>query len=260
MLKGISRGVSPHFQRCQLTFLKRAPINQPLAVRQHHDYCNLLRRCGVILEELPAAAEFPDCCFIEDAAMVLDDLVVVCRMGAAGRRGEEQVVEAALRKIFSGRRRLKKISAPGTLDGGDVLVAGKRVFVGGSSRSNRQGIEQFSGWLAALGYRVQVVPVERCLHLKSAVTALDAETLLVNSGWVDTAEFAGFRLVNVPPAEPAAANVLRQKERLYLPAEFPRTAELLRSHGYAVETVPASEVLKAEGGMTCCSLIWQEDS
>jgi dimethylargininase len=193
----------------------------------------------------------PDRVFVEDIAIVFDELAIVTRPGAEPRRVEVPAVAGVLGRY----RPLEFIDAPGTVDGGDVLVAGCRVFVGRSSRTNEAGILQMRRILDPLGYRVCDLTVGGCLHLKSAVTSLADDLLLVNPRWVDTSSFAGFACVEVHPLEPSAANALRLDDRVIFPASFPRTADRLAARGLRVLTVDASEVAKAEGAVTCCSLI-----
>ncbi|MGH7669300.1 MAG: dimethylargininase, partial [Gemmatimonadaceae bacterium] len=131
----------------------------------------------------------------------------------------------------------------------------RHVFVGRSSRTNDTGIEQLRTILDPLGYTVDSAPVLDCLHLKSAVTAIGGQTLLINRAWTRAAAFRAYDLVDVHPFEPAAANALRIGDQLIYPAEFPRTAERLDRRGIKLHSVPASELAKAEGGVTCCSLI-----
>lgn len=189
--------------------------------------------------------------FVEDAAVVFDELAVVARPGAAARRGETEAVAAALAR----HRPLARIEAPGTLDGGDVLRVGRRVFVGRSGRTDRSGREQLRALVAPHGYTVEEVAVTGCLHLKSAATEVAPGTLVVERRWLDAAPFAGLELIDVDPAEPFAANALRVGGAVVLPEAFPRTRRRLEARGLEVRTVPASELAKAEGGVTCCSIV-----
>jgi dimethylargininase len=202
---------------------------------------------------LPGEATMPDSVFVEDAAIVLDEVAVLTRPGAASRRGEVASIADALR----GYRPLLAIEAPGTLDGGDVLRLGRTVHVGESARSNAAGIAQLRGLLAGYGYAVQGVPTRGCLHLKSAVTQLADDTVLLQPAWVTREHFAGFRVIEVDPAEPHAANVLRIGDALLMPAGFPRTRQRLLDAGFAVTVVDVSELQKAEGAVTCCSLVFR---
>jgi dimethylargininase len=252
----ITRAVPPSISRCELTHIERIPIDHARAVEQHAAYEAALRRVGCRVERLPDAPELPDSVFVEDTAVVFDDIAVIARPGAAMRRGEVDAMAAAL----APHRRLAFIEAPGTLDGGDVLVTPRRVFVGISGRTNLAGANQLATHIAPLGFEVVPVPVEGCLHLKSAVTQVASAfrrkiQLLINPAWVDSAHFAGFDLLEIDPSEPAAANVLAVNGYLICAAEHPRTRQRLEARGYAVIPVPASELAKAEGGVTCCSVI-----
>jgi dimethylargininase len=182
---------------------------------------------------------------------VFDELAIITRPGAESRRRET----AAVAETLAAYRPLRAIQHPGTVDGGDVLVAGRRVFVGRSSRTNEAGVGQMRQVLGPLGYTVSETVVRSCLHLKSAVTVLSDDVLLVNREWIDPAVFEGFTLVEVDPSEPNAANALRLDDRIVCSSAFPRTAERITRCGLRVQTVDASEVAKAEGAVTCCSLI-----
>ena len=247
----ITRPVSASIGRCELTHLDRQPIDVDRARAQHHRYEQALAALGCRVERLPEEPELPDAVFVEDAAVVLDELAILARPGAASRRPETRTVARALEPY----RRLVPIRAPGTLDGGDVLRVGRTLYVGLSGRSNRAAIEQMRATLAPLGYAVQGVAVDGCLHLKSAVTQVAADTLLVNRGWLDVSAFGDLRLVDVDPGEPAAANALRIEGTVIYAAAYPRTRKRLEERGIGVHAVDVSELAKAEGAVTCCSLI-----
>ena len=155
-------------------------------------------------------------------------------------------------------RRISASTASGfelRVSGGDVLVAGRRVFIGRSTRTNADAIVQMRGLLAPFGYTVCEASVRGCLHLKSAVTAVAADVLLANPVWLDAALLADFDVVLVDPGEPMAANALQVGDRVIYPTAFPRTAERLAARGFNLDLVDASELAKAEGAVTCCSLI-----
>jgi len=247
----ITRGVSASIARCELTHLERTPIDLELARAQHLEYERTLGRLGCDVRRLPTSEDWPDGVFVEDAAVVLDEVAVVTRPGAASRRGET----AAVADVLSTYRRLAYIVAPGTLDGGDVLTVGRSIFVGLSSRTNSEGIEQMRRAVEPFGYTVSTATVEGCLHLKSAATAVDDATLLVNRRWIVDREFGSLELVDVDPDEPMAANVARVGPNLLYPSAFPRTRERLERRGFAPAIVDVSELAKAEGAVTCCSLI-----
>jgi dimethylargininase len=189
--------------------------------------------------------------FVEDTALVLEELAVITRPGAASRRPETESVAAALEAF----RPVQRIGGPGTLDGGDVLHAGRSLFLGISGRTTRAGADELARLVAPAGYQVRIVPVQGCLHLKSAVTEVGDATLLINPEWVDPAGFAGFRLIPIDPREAYAANALRIGDLVIHAAAFPRTAARLRAEGFEVREVEADELAKAEGGVTCCSLL-----
>jgi dimethylargininase len=252
MLLALTRAVPPSIVDCELTHLARTPIDVTRASAQHKAYERTLERRGCTVQRLPDAPDLPDSAFVEDAAVVLDEVAVIARPGAESRRAETSSVEAALRE----HRDLACIQAPGTLDGGDVLRVGPRVYVGLSGRSNADGVSQLAKLLAPHGYDVTAIEVRDCLHLKSAVTAVSDDTVLVNPRWVDASHFRAFRRLEVHPDEPFAANVLLVDDTLVCPATGPRTRERLASSGFPVESVDVSELAKAEAGVTCCSLIF----
>jgi dimethylargininase len=252
----LTRAVPRSIDRCELTHLARTPIDYARAVAQHEAYEDALRRAGCRVQRLPDAPELPDSVFVEDTAVVLDAVAVMARPGAASRRVEVDAVADALRPY----RALKFIEAPGTLDGGDVLVTDPHVFVGISGRTNGEGARQLAAHIAPFGFEVIEVPIGGCLHLKSAVTALTlpaagGSPLLINPAWVDPRPFSGFELIEIEPSEPAAANVLAANGYLICAEEHTRTRSRLEAQGFAVIPVPAGELAKAEGGVTCCSLL-----
>lgn len=240
--------------RCELTFAERLPIDHVRALAQHRDYCAALEARGLEVLRLPADEDFPDCCFVEDAAIVLDELAVLARPGAASRRGELAAVEAALAPY----RRIQRIEAPATLDGGDVLQVARRLYVGVGTRTSADGAAALARIAEPLGYEVVPVRVTGCLHLKSAVTALDDETLLANPALLDPAPLRPHRILDVAPEEPAAANVLRLDGAIWAHPGFPRTLERLERAGYSVSPVDVSEFLKAEAALTCKSLLFRK--
>ena len=250
----ITRDTSPNLAACELTHVERTPIDATLAATQHRGYQRVLAALGCRVLVLDAEPDMPDAVFVEDVAVVLDEVAVMTRPGAASRRGEGASVAALLRRY----RPLRTIEAPGTLDGGDVLRIGRTLYVGQSGRSNADGIGQLRALLAAFGYTVRAVPIRGCLHLKSAVTAVDDGTVLLQPAWVDRAPFDGYRIIEVDPSEDHAANVLRVGDDVLMPACFPRTRQRLADAGIAVTTVDVSELQKAEGAVTCCSLVFDE--
>jgi dimethylargininase len=247
----ITRAVSAALGDCELTCQPRVPIDVEVARAQHAAYERVLAAAGYRVEQLATDAAMPDSVFVEDLAIVFDELAILTHPGADSRRREMPAIAAAL----AAYRSLQKIQPPGTVDGGDVLVVGRHVFVGRSTRTNDAAAIQMRGILGPFGYSVVQTDVRGCLHLKSAVTMLDADCLLVNPAWIDAAAFDGFTLVEVAPEEPSAANVLRLADRVIAAQAFPRTADRIAALGLQVDRVDASELAKAEGAVTCCSLI-----
>jgi dimethylargininase len=251
MLTAITRAVSPAINRCELTFLDRQEIDVAKAAQQHRRYELCLASLGVVVVPLPAEPDLPDSVFVEDPAVVVDELAVMARMGAESRRKESELLARTL-EVY---RPLNWIEAPGTLEGGDVVRAGRRVFAGRSSRTNEDGIRQLAELLDFCEYSVTPVDVHGCLHLKSACCALDSGTLLVNRAWIDPAPLEGLRLIDVE--EPWSADVLAIGETVLMPAGFPETRRKLEASGWKVETVDVSELQKAEAGVTCMSVIFE---
>ncbi len=247
----LTRGISPALAHCELTHLSRVPIDLARARAQHAAYEATLSRLGWTVQRLPDIPEHPDGVFVEDTAIVLSELAVLTRPGAASRRGEVSSVEAALAPY----RSLVHIKAPGTLDGGDVVVLGQKIYVGHTTRSNEAGIAQLRAHVAPFGYTVTSVPVTGCLHLKSAATAVARNTVLLNPAWVDPAIFEGCTVLHVDPAEPMAANAVWLGNAVLCAEAYPVTNARLRTHGLTVHTTPADELAKAEGALTCCSLL-----
>ena len=253
MLMALTREVSPSFQDCALTHLNRVPIDLDRARAQHADYEWALVEAGCTVRRLDAGPDLPDSVFIEDAAIVLPEGAIITRPGADSRRAETLVVAAALARHGLP---LREIEAPATLDGGDVLVIGRSIFIGESDRTNAAGIDQVRKILQRR-YKVHGIPLEGCLHLKSAVTSVADDTLLINREWVSPTAFKKFTLIDIDPQEPYAANALRLPDRLLYPAAFPRTCERLKNEGLKVRTVDVDELAKAEGAVTCCSLVFE---
>jgi dimethylargininase len=252
MTIAITREVSATIERCELAHLARQPIDPARARAQHAAYEECLRRAGCEVVRLPEAPDMPDAVFVEDAAVVLDELAVITRPGAASRRAETAAVAEAL----APRRPLVTLAAPATLDGGDVLRVDRTLYVGRTARTSAEGAAALRAAVAPFGYRVVEVPVEGCLHLKSAATLAAEHLLLVQPEWVDVCAFdPALETVSVDPAEPYAANVLLVRGTVIAPAEFPRTRERLEARGAHVAAVEVSELAKAEGAVTCCSLL-----
>jgi len=247
----ITREVSPRFDECERTCIARVPIDVGIARSQHGAYVRALRALGCEVIELPAEPDLPDSVFVEDIALVLPEAAVITRPGADSRKPERDSVASALAPY----RPLLHIVAPARLDGGDVLVLGRMLYVGLSTRSGPAAIAQLNDLLGGFGYTAVGVEVRGCLHLKSAVTALGDDALLVNPDRVDVSRFEGFECIEVDPAEPDAANCLPVGGSVICSAAYPRTREKLERLGYRVVAIALDELAKAEGAVTCCSLL-----
>lgn len=247
----LTRAPSPQIAACQLTHLERRPIDFERLLRQHQAYCRALEAWGCRVVTLEADPTFPDGVFVEDTAVVLDEIAVLTRPGAPSRELEVDAIAPRLAPL----RSLHRIQAPATLDGGDVVRLGRTLFVGASTRTNSAGREALAAIVAPFGYEVVAVEVRGSLHLKTAVTAVADEVLLVNRRWIDVAPFAGYELVDVAEQEPFAANALRIGAKLLAAAEHQRTLERLRRRGFEPHTIDFDELAKAEAGLTCCSIV-----
>jgi dimethylargininase len=253
MLTAITRAVSPGIVKCELTFMDRQVIDLPKAIAQHHAYEQLLEKLGARVISLPAEPELPDSMFVEDPAIVLDELAVIFPLGTESRRPEAALLAQALGKF----RRLEYVTLPGRIEGGDILRVGRKVYVGLSQRTNSEGIRQLKAILAPHKHEVVPVKVRECLHLKSAITYLGRNTLLANSAWFDARPFTGYEWVDVAPEEPHAANALTIHDTVIFPASFPRTRALIEAADFPVVTLDISELQKAESGLTCSSLLFE---
>jgi dimethylargininase len=251
-MQALLRPVSAAMARCELTHLARTRIDVALARRQHEQYAAALAGLGCQVVTLAPEPELPDSVFVEDTAIVLDEIAILTRPGATSRRPEVAAVAGALEKW----RTCVVVEAPGTLDGGDVLLIGRTLYVGRSGRSDSEGVRQLAAAVAPFGYRTVPVPVSGCLHLKSAVTQVGPDTLLINGRWVDRGHFPGQRFIEIAPEEPHAANALRIGDTVLHPASAPRSRERLESAGLSVLPLDLSEIEKAEGAVTCCSLVF----
>jgi dimethylargininase len=253
VLTAITRAVSPAIVDCELSFIPRQPIDLQIAREQHHSYEQLLEKLGACVVSLASEPDLPDSMFVEDPAIVLDELAVIFPLGTESRRLEA----ASLAEAISKFRTLRYVALPGNLEGGDILRIGRKLFVGVTKRSNTEGIRQLAAILVPHHYEVIPVPVTGCLHLKSAVTCLGRQTLLGNRAWFDAAPFSGYDWIDVDPAEPHAANALALGSTVIFPASFPRTRARVEAQGFDVTPLDISELQKAESGLTCSSLIFQ---
>ncbi len=252
-LVAVTRPPTEALARCELTYLDRQPIDITVALAQHRAYEACLSRLGAEVVSLAPEPDLPDAVFVEDVAVVLDQVAIITCPGAVSRRRERASIAAALKAC----RSVQHIAAPATVDGGDVLCVGNVLYVGRSTRTDAAGIAELERIAVPFGYVVQPVAVTGCLHLKSACSHVGDGVLLVNRNWIDAASIQDEQLVDVPPGEPNAANTLMVGDTVVAAVGFPRTVALLERLGRTVETVELSELRKAEAGGSCMSLIFE---
>ena len=254
MILALTREPARALDACELTYREREPIDAGVAAAQHRGYCDALEACGARVVTLPALDELPDSVFVEDTAIVLDEVAVLTRPGVESRRGEVGLIEPEAARL----RSVVRVEAPATLEGGDVLRLGRTLYVGLTPRTNAEGAAALRRLAAPYGYEVVTVEPRGCLHLKTGCSGLGEETVLVNPDWVDAAVFHGREVVAVDASEPWAANVLHVAGSVCVSTAFPRTAAMLAARGYDVRAVEVSEFAKAEGGLTCMSLLFRQ--
>ncbi len=251
MTIAITRKISPRFNDCEITHIDRTPIDLDIARAQHREYINALKTLGCEIIELAEEPELPDSVFVEDAAFILPEVGVITRPGADSRKPETETVAKALSLHLP----LLHVTEPATVDGGDVLILGKNIYIGLSTRSSPAAITQLQSLLDNYGYKVTGVQMHDCLHLKTAVTRVDDNTLLINKNWTDIHHFRDFKLIEIDASEPYAANCLPINGSIIYPTSFPKTRARLETDGYKITPVTVDELAKAEGAVTCCSLI-----
>lgn len=238
---------------CELTHMERGGIDFSEIKRQHQTYSESLKKFGIKIEMIPELKGSPDGVFVEDAALVLEELAIICRPGADSRKHETESVKKALGPY---RKNILEIKSPGTVDGGDLLKIERTIYVGQSSRTNKEAFEQFKSLLSPIGYEVKEVPVRKCLHLKTGACYLGENTVLINPDWVDRKLFKSMKIIEVDPAEPFASNAIRFNDTVIHAEGYPLTKEIILAAGFKVESVLISELAKAEAGLTCLSLIF----
>ncbi len=253
-IEALVRKPSPSIVNCELSFLERRPIDFHLLVKQHEYYCHTLSTLGIQVSFLEALNFAPDGVFVEDGAIVLNEIAVICRPGTPSRLIE---VPSIANILLSKRKVIGTIASPGTLDGGDVLMIGRRLYVGRSARTNDSGITQLQNLVLPCDYQVIAVDIQDCLHLKSGITFLGNGFVLANPKWIDMEKFKEFEVININPEEHFAANALLIDDKLIYGQEYPKTTKLIENAGFKLIQVPNFEFAKAEGGLTCRSLIFE---
>ncbi len=251
----MTRKISDEIVNCELTHIEREPIDLPRARWQHASYEEELGLMGCTVVSLPADPNQADCVFIEDTALVFDELAIIMRPGVKSRRGEVHDVQRALGKY---RKRIEQIEPPGHLDGGDVYFTGKNVFVGVGHRTNDEGFDQLAALMEPLGYTMHRVSFDGALHLTTASSVVNDSTILCNAQWVNPDQFPGFTVVTTEPGEDFGGNGVRVGDKFLYPRAFPKTAKKLEQAGIELHRVDMDELGKAEGSLTCCSLVFND--
>jgi dimethylargininase len=254
-LTAITRAVSASLADCELTFLARQKIDVAKAIEQHRGYEECLERLGVRVIRLPAEPDLPDSVFVEDAAIVLDELAVITRPSIINRQAETESAADALSEF----RPLKIIQTPATIEGGDVMRIDRTLYTGLSARTNLEGLSQLREIVEPYNYRVETIETDGCLHLKTGCMYLGHQTILANRNWINVQPLAGFDLIDVSKDEPWAANTLTIGDKVMTPSSFPKTRGLIEERGFKTLMIDISELQKAEAGLTCLSLIFESD-
>ncbi len=246
--------VSRNINQCELTYRQREHIDYFKARAQLNEYSQALRTLNVDVIEAEAVDCYPDCCFVQDTAVVLDEICVIASMGASSRVGEVRSMETVLSRF----RRIRRIMPPATLDGGDVIQLGRQIFVGASRRTNARGITRFKELVEPYGYKLTPVDVNGGLHLTTGCGIVNDETVIVNPRWLDADAFKGLRRLQVAEDEPWAANTIRVESTVCVEQHAPKTLDQIQPYISNVLTLDISEFRKAEGSLSCLSLIFNK--
>lgn len=223
------------------------------ALQQHDDYIAALKKCGVEVTVLEADERYPDSCFVEDPAVITSKCAIITNPGAPSRNGEKDEIVGAVKKFFSDDQ-IEYIKAPGTLEGGDVMMVGDHFYVGRSARTNEEGIRQFIEILEKHGLTGSEVPLYKVLHLKTGVNYLENGNMLVSGEFIDKPDFEKYNRIVIPEEESYAANCIWVNGTVIVPMGFPAVEKAVREAGYEVLLVDTSEYRKLDGGLSCLSL------
>lgn len=234
--------------------LSDANLGQPdykLALKQHENYIDALKTCGVSVVILEADENYPDSCFIEDVALCTPEVAIVTRPGAASRRGETESIKSTLEKHY---QKIEHIRSPGTLEAGDVMMVGNHYYIGLSERTNKEGVNQLISILDKFGMTGSVIKLEHVLHLKTGLAYLENNNLVVSGEFISIPEFKTFNIIQIPVNEPYASNCIWINGKVIMPSGFPVAKKKISLAGYPVIEVDMSEFQKLDGGVSCLSL------
>jgi dimethylargininase len=249
----VVREVPLTLDKCVRTYSSRNRVNLDLAQKQHEAYCKTLEDRNLKLVRIPADNNFPDCVFVEDPAVVYEGTAIMCNMGAKSRVGEVEEVRRVLSPIF---RKVVNIDPPATIEGGDVLRVKDHLFVGVTSRTNVDGVNQLREALRKEDCEITSVKVENILHFKSACSYLGDDYIAVNPGYFDLRVLSSFKLISLPKQEAYAANCLAVNGTVLMTKGYPKTKKLIEKIGFETEELDVSEFKKCEGSLTCLSIIF----
>jgi dimethylargininase len=248
----VVREIPDSFNNCITSQEDKDTIDVEKARLQHENYCATLETFGIELLRISADESLPDCCFTEDVVIVLDEIAIITNPRMKSRSGERKEMEKAMLPY----RKMVRLDAPAYLDGGDVVVIGKKIFVGLSERSNAKAIEQLQNLLDVYGYAVTGVPVRNVLHLKSACTYIGNGYVLLSPESIDPDFFADYKLIKVPKEESYCADTLAIDDSVLIPEGYPITKQMILESGFKVITLDTTEIKKADGALTCMSVIF----
>lgn len=236
--------------------LTEATLGTPifeLALAQHRNYMDVLKKCGIELTVLPADLNYPDGNFVEDPAIVIEKCAIIMRPGADSRKGEVVKIKEALSKFYSV---FEEIISPGTVDGGDVFRAENHFFIGLSKRTNKEGAEQLSDILAKYGFTSSHIPVKGALHLKSGAAYIGKNNIVIDSVYKNQPEFQKYNLTILDEKESYAADCLYVNNMLIIAHGYPKFKEQVVALGYEIQELNMSEFQKMDGALTCLSLLF----
>jgi len=223
-------------------------LNLKKAREQHRKYRETLAQLGLEVILLERDDGHPDSCFVEDTALIHGDRALICRLAPESRRGEEGPVERTLRAML----KIKRVQAPGTIEGGDVVHFSDRLLSGLTQRTNAEGIEQARDWLDV---PIETISDPEIMHLKSYVTYLGRGTVICSRRYADHPALKGMEKLVIPDEETYAANTLAIDETVLMSSGRPEAQRLVREAGFEVISMQTSEFEKCDGALTCLSLI-----
>ncbi len=227
--------------------------NYDLALKQHYKYIETLKKCGVEVTVLEANEEFPDSCFVEDVALCTRKCAIVTRPGALSRRNEilQKDMQEALEKFFEN---IEYIKEPGTVEAGDIMMIGDHFYIGLSARTNEEGAKQMISILQKYGLNGSIVPLKEVLHLKTGLSYIENNNLLVAGEFITSPIFKDFNRIIIDENESYSANCIWVNNVVIVPEGYPKTKSAIESAGYKVIEVDTSEYRKIDGGLSCLSL------